>query len=215
MREKERNNLFRFSLYQEKVLLCEKSFSADMYNPFTRYSIDIRNILPKIIVNFQKILSKREYKTSFSVGRKNIKDDTSRVYYDSYNDYLKFIENSPKRISNHLEYNPKIYKQEIDGRVIKGVECKIGLYINDKTIVERTFYVNEFNPISRWSVEILNKFSEVMDVLTDKIKNDDITNMWDDYDLINIKRFSISQIREFSPYKRAEILKSIQNYKNK
>ena len=54
MSEKEYNNVFRFSLYQENVLLCEKMFDANQFNPFTRYSIDIRDILPKAITKLQK-----------------------------------------------------------------------------------------------------------------------------------------------------------------
>jgi len=36
MSEKEFNNEFRFSLYQGNVLLGEKVFDADKFNPFTR-----------------------------------------------------------------------------------------------------------------------------------------------------------------------------------
>jgi hypothetical protein len=35
MSEKEYNNTFRFALYQDKILLCEKIFDADKFNPFT------------------------------------------------------------------------------------------------------------------------------------------------------------------------------------
>jgi hypothetical protein len=58
MSEKEYSNEFRFSLHQENVLLCEKVFNADQFNPFTRYSIDIRDILPRGITKLQKVLSK-------------------------------------------------------------------------------------------------------------------------------------------------------------
>ena len=57
MDKKEYNNVFRFSLFQGDVLLCEKMFNADKFNPFTRYSIDIRDILPRAITRLQKTLS--------------------------------------------------------------------------------------------------------------------------------------------------------------
>ena len=58
MSNNKHNNVFRFSLYQEDVLLSEKIFDADQFNPFTRYSINIRNILPRTITRLQKIASK-------------------------------------------------------------------------------------------------------------------------------------------------------------
>ena len=177
MSEKENNNEFRFSLYQENILLCEKTFNADKFNPFTRYSIDIRDILPRAITKLQKILSKRNY----------------YVISD--------------KIDTH--YNPKPIIQQIEEKTIKGVECKIGFYINSNPIVERLFYVDGFNPMARWSFDLTDVVIEIADTIFDKIKKNDIKNMWDDYDLINLGGLSINQIRELSMSKREEILNKI------
>jgi len=108
-----------------------------------------------------------------------------------------------------MRYNPQPIVQQIEEKVIRGVECKIGFYINDKTIVERLFYVDGFNPVARWSVDLIDTVVEVGNTIFNHIKRDDIDNMWDDYDLINIKGLSINQIRELPPAKREEMLRKL------
>ncbi len=114
MSEKEYSNVFRFSLYQENVLLGEKIFDADQFNPFTRYSIDIREILPKSITKLQKVLSKRSYTTEFSEN------------LDFYKYNQKMIGLYPQEYRKEMYYNPQSIVQQIEEKVIKGVECKIG-----------------------------------------------------------------------------------------
>ena len=201
------NNVFRFSLYQEKVLLGEKIFDADQFNPFTRYSIDIRDILPRAITKLQKILSKRNYdfRSVFDV----VNTDASTKENDLYQYHQAMIDAYPEEYRESMKYNPQSIVQQIEEKTIKGVECKIGFYINDKPIVERLFYVDGFNPDSRWSVDVTYAVVEIADTIFKHIKRNDIKNMWDDYDLINIKGLSINQIRELSPIKRDEMLRKI------
>jgi len=197
MYEKEYNNMFKFSLHQEDVLLCEKVFDADQFNPFTRYSIDIREILPRAITKLQKTLSKKSYYTQ-------VDED-----FDLYQYHQKMVNLYIPEYRGFMRYNPQQVVQQIDNKVIRGVENKIGFYINDKPIVERTFYVDGFNPIARWSFDIVDAVSDISDAIYDQIKKIDIKNMWDDYDLINVYGYSISQIREFSPAKREDLLRKI------
>lgn len=197
----EKNNTFKFSLYQEDVLLCEKNFNADNFNPHTRYSIDIRNILPKAITSLQKILSRRKYTYTIDIG-----NDKS---YDLYQMYLDVYKSYPNYMKRDMKYNPKSIQQEFDKKIIKGVECKIGLYINNKPIVERTFYVNNFNPSARWSIELINTVIYIADMINEQIRHDDVKYMWDNYDLINIKGFTIDQIMKLSNNRRQDVLKSI------
>lgn len=200
MNEKEYNNVFRFSLYQGEVLLGEKVFDADLFNPFTRYSIDIREILPRAITTLQKVLSKRNYETQ-------INEDL----FDAYRYHQKMISLYPQEWRKEMYYNPQPIIQQIEDKTIKGVECKIGFYINDKPIVERIFYVDGFNPVARWSLDLINVVVMIADTIFNHIKKNDIKNMWDDYDLINIKGLSINQIREFSPAKREEMLRRLRH----
>jgi hypothetical protein len=210
MNEKEYSNVFKFSLYQGDVLLGEKIFDADQFNPFTRYSIDIRDILPKAITKLQKTLSKKSYDVIFETGRKDTTISNSiNNFYNLYQYHQAVLHSFPKELWNYLQYNPQSMIQQIEEKVIKGVECKIGFYINDNPIVERLFYVDGFNPVARWSIDLVYAVIDITDLIFDKIKKSDIKNMWDDYDLINYKGFSINQIREFSQTKREDLLRKI------
>jgi hypothetical protein len=211
MDEKGYSNVFKFSLYQKDILLCEKAFDADQFNPFTRYAIDIRDILPKAITRLQKTLSKKSYDVIFEVGREDINNaDSSNYSYNLYHHYQSIIHTPIGRIGY---YNPQSIVQHIEEKVIRGVECKIGFYINNKPIVERLFYVDGFNPVARWSFDVYYTVVEIADQIFEKIKKRDIQNMWDDYMLINYKGYSISQIREFSSAKREDLLRKL-NHRN-
>lgn len=201
MNEKEYSNVFRFSLYQENMLLGEAIFDADQFNPFTRYSIDIRDILPRAITRIQKTLSRRSYEVVAEVG-----EDKS---YDLFAYRQKMIGSYAKRYRNTMRYNPQSVVQQIENKTIRGVPCKIGFYINENPIVEREFYVDGFNPVALVSVDIVQVVTEITNTIQEKIKKDDIGNMWDDYDLINYRGLSINQIRELHPAKRAEMLRRL------
>jgi hypothetical protein len=210
MSEKEYNNTFRFALYQGKILLCEKIFDADKFNPFTRYSIDIRDILPRAITKLQKILSKKKYDILLDGGRIDPNNQESdRNIYDLYHYTQNIIESYPQHIRNDLRYNPQPIVQQIEEKTIRGVECKIGFYINENPIVERLFYVDGFNPVARYSIDVVEAVIEITGTIRQKILSSDEKNMWDDYDLINIRGLSINQIRELSPSKREEMLRKI------
>lgn len=212
MSEKEHNNQFRFSLTQEDNLLCERIFDANQFNPFTRNSIDVREILPKIITNFQKVLSNQDYYTELETGRIDTTKRNSKNYsYNLYDEYLKILESYPIEYQKSMKYNPKSQTIEIEDRVIRGVECKIGLYINENPIVERIFYVNGYNTIAKWSVDLLYTFELSVNTIIDKIRMDDVNNIWDDYDLINYRGFTLSQIRELPISKRRNILKYLRS----
>jgi hypothetical protein len=214
MSEKEyNNNTFRFALYQGKILLCEKIFDADKFNPFTRYSIDIRDILPRAITKLQKTLSKKKYDIMYDAGRVNpndkVSEDPERVIYDLFHYNQNIIESYPQHMRCDLRYNPQPIVQQIEEKTIRGVECKIGFYINENPIVERLFYVDGFNPVARYSIDVVDAVVEIAGSIRSKIILNDQKNMWDDYDLINIRGLSINQVRELSPSKREEMLRKI------
>ena len=225
MNEKEQSNVFRFSLNQGKVvngefesevLLCEAMFDADKFNPFTRYSIDVRDILPKAITRIQKTLSRRGYDVIAEIGRTDTGDENSEMQvYDLYGYQQKLIKQYPRLWRNGMRYDPESITQQVEDRVngglktIRGVPCKIGLYINDNPIVERDFFVDGFNPVARQSLDIKHVVTDIAETIEAKIKKNDIRNMWDDYDLINYRGLSINQIRELHPAKRAEMLRRL------
>lgn len=195
------NNQFRFSLYQEEVLLGEKVFDADIFNPFTRYSIDVRAILPQTITRLQKLLSRKKYDVVFDVG--------GDKEYNLLQIARNIINSYPDKVRRSMIYNPKPAKHYIDDKIIRGVECKIGLYINNNPIVERMFYVDGFNPVVRYSVDVIDEVVWTTELILEHIKKVDIKNTWDDYDLINKRGLSITQIRELSSDKRAYLIRSI------
>lgn len=197
MNEKEFNNEFRFSLYQGDVLLGERIFDADQFSPFTRNFIDIRQILPRAITKLQKVLSKRNYQTESSDG------------FDLFQYHQKMISLYPQDWRGGMRYSPQPIVQQIEDKIIRGVECKIGFYINNKTIVERMFYVDGFNPVARWSVDLIDTVTEISDTISNHIRKNDINNMWNDYDLINKMGMTINQIRELHPAKRDEMLRKL------
>jgi hypothetical protein len=223
MNEKEHSNVFRFSLNQGKIvggefvseaLLCEAMFDADKFNPFTRYSIDVRDILPKAITRLQKTLSRRGYDVIAEVGRLDTSvEDSEMQVYDLYGYQQKLINLYPKAWRYGMRYNPESVVQEVEHRgerkTIRGVPCRIGLYINDNPIVEREFFVDGFNPVAKQSLDIKHVVTDIRDNIEIKIKKNDIRNMWDDYDLINYRGLSINQIRELHPAKRAEMLRRL------
>lgn len=161
MTYKEVSNTFKFSLTQEDVLFCEKIFDADLYSPYTRYSVDIRDVLPKIINRLQVALSRKDYSTVLEVGGGK-----------SY-DLGKYSEPP----YTYDKYEPKFNVIEIGERTIKGVEFKIGLYINENPIVERIFYVDGFNPESKNSVDILYEVINITIMIEEIIKKMDIMNL--------------------------------------
>ena len=214
MNEKEYSNVFRLALHQGKVvdgnfqsevLLCEAMFDADKFNPFTRYSIDVRDILPRAITRLQKTLSRRGYDVTAEVG----KVDGEMQVYDLYGYQQQMINLYPKEWRNGMRYNPQAVVQQIGEKTIRGVPCKIGLYINENPIVEREFYVDGFNPVAKQSLDIKEAVVDIAEIIEAKIKRNDIRNMWDDYDLINYRGLSINQIRELHPAKRAEMLRRL------
>lgn len=206
-KEKEFVNVFRFALYQGDVLLCEKMFDADEFNPFTRYSIDIRDILPRSITKLQKTLSRRSYDVIAEAGKED--GSGEEVTYNLLQYHQKMINLYPREWRNQMRYNPSVIVQHIEEKTIRGVECKMGLYINDNPIVERLFYVDGFNPVARQSLDIMYAVTDIADTIKNKIKRSDIKNMWDDYDLINYRGMTINQIRELPIGKREYILRGL------
>ena len=201
MIEKTHVNNFIFRLYQGKHTLVEKTFSADAFNPFTRYSVDIRSIIPSINQRLQRILSKKNLTYSVKYG------DTEYNFLDYYI-YQYSLEKKP--VGNKLE-KPPFITQTINNKVIKGIECKFGLYINKNPIVERDFYVDGYNPSARFSVELPRTVDDICSDIFNSLVKADIYNMWDDYALIKTYGIYAQQIRELTFNKRKEFINYLNN----
>lgn len=172
--------IFKFSLHQGKTLLCEKAIDPMDFSPDARYPINIRNILPKAISLLQKVLSKRYYETIAYVG--------NEYYYDLFGENNAIINSFPSDIKRDLIYNPEYetfsYFDTIinEEKIVKGVPCTIGFYANDKPIVERVFYVNGFNPVARYSIDIVDAVSSITDEIYAHLKNIDMDFITKEYE---------------------------------
>jgi len=154
----------------------KKIFDGNVFSPYVRYSVDIRDILPKIITRLQKLLSKQQYSHIYYVGKDSINSE-NLTHYDFLNYNNHIINSFPKKQREELKYQPKPIILHIEDKIIKGVECKIGLYVNDNPIVERLFYVDRFNPDVRWSVDIVECVVDITNQIFEKMKMCDIINM--------------------------------------
>lgn len=193
-------NNFKFGLYQEDKLIVEKKFSADNYNPNTRYSVNIRHMIPSIVSDLQGVLSS-----------KNLTFDYwGYDFLKHYNDQVDLYSYEIKR---ELRKRPKESEQIINGRKIIGVRFKFGLYINENTIVERYFYVNNYNPDSINSVDIYSSVEYIVYKIDEMLVEIDKRHIWEDYDLINKRNLPIHVIRDLHPKRREELLNSIYSKK--
>lgn len=185
-------NNFKFGVYQDKKVLVERIFSADQLNPFTRYSVDIRVLIPDILEQLVDVFQR---------------DDVSFSYlnYDFKNFNESEINKYEKNVRSDFKYNPKTNK-------FGSVDLNFGLYINDKPIVEREFYVKEFNPEVIHSIDLINLITFICEDIIEHLKLKDVRHMWEDYDIINHYNYNIQQVRSIPENKRRSMLKKIRSF---
>lgn len=182
------NNKFKLGLYLGEESVCELDFDADSYNPYVRYSVDIRNELNNILKGFKYILSnKNTDKEDF----KYLNIDTLSYFNDELNKY-------DNNIKNYFVFRPT-----------KNVEMKFGLYINDNTVVERVFNVSKLNYDVLQSFSLIDHMKNIKLLIENKLRDKDIDLLWEDYDLINTYNMNIQQIREMDERKRKSLLYKI------
>ena len=200
MADRNHENIFKFSIYQGRTVLSERIFSADSFNPVIRYSVDIRSIIPEIIQRLQMTLSRRNL--SFNKIGEN-----AHVNYNFLKEYQDVCYNFNVRADKLRK--PYYIKKEINGKMIKGTECRFGLYINNNPIVERDFPVDQYNPAVRFSYEIIEVNRDLVDYIQSFLRETDVSHMWDDYGLIHTYGIYINQIRELNFKRRRELIDNI------
>lgn len=199
---------YTFKVLQSDEVIIERSFPASNFNPLTRYSVNIRKIIPSISNRLQSVLSS------------NTSDlDTNDYGYDLVGEYVKSYECFSKNFSHSKLKKPNDVSVDIDytnasgeaiKKVITGVPFKFGLYIDDnKPIVERDFYVRNYNPRSRFSFDLYHLISEIVDEIYEYLIKKDIKNTWDDFSIINQFGYNIQDIIEMSEQKRSMLIKKL------
>lgn len=196
LNNKSNSNTFKFGIYQEKTVIGERIFSADYFNPATRYDVNIRDMIQSIASRLQKTLSKKR------VDGKFCGVDTYKLYKDAINSY-------PTEFRNSLVKQPEVSTQKIGDWTVSGVECKFGLYINNHPIVERKFNVTNYNVEMLQSLDIYYLITEICDEIFEMLKEVDKKHMLDDSDLMRKFHMSIHQIRELPKNKRNELIRRL------
>lgn len=193
-------NHFKFGVYVNDQMINERIFSGDNYNQVVKYQIDLRPIINDIQKQIKRVLSSNSLNYKFN----------------EYNTLKYFKDNNSIGYNNidNIEESEITIKRKIDGKInnktYKGVEVKIGFYLNTNPIFERSVYVTNYNPKARFSTEFHETVYDIVDTIQDKIKQDDINFMWEDFELMNNYNFNhISQIRELPKEERYRLLKKI------
>jgi hypothetical protein len=182
-------NTFKFGIYLGEEPINERVFSGDDFNQVTMYQIDVRKIIGSIQRKIQSTLS----------------DSNPTNILNGYNVLDYFFKNNKNYGYDTLKI-PEEKTLVFNDKTYKGVEVKIGFYLNDNTIFERFVYINRYNPKCRFSYELYETVSNIVSDIKNKIKKDDIKQMWDDFDLINSYNLHISQVRELSKEDRSKLL---------
>jgi hypothetical protein len=202
--EKKMENNFKFGVYLRNEKIYERIFSADIYNPVVRYSVDIRDKIPTIISNLQAQLSMNSSNINFNHIPDTESDGFEFETMAYYKHICKINRMQPiKLFVPTVNKDSSLPKSKYQGR---GTEFKFGVYINANPIVERNFYVENYNPETRFSSEFYSLLNDIVDYLCSYLKKSDFNHMWDDYDLINTYDLKIQQVRELSKDKREEFL---------
>lgn len=204
MSERSHENIFKFGIYQAGSPIVERIFSADAFNPVVRYSVDIRDMIPNIISKLQKTLSRRNLDFTYERGYLHKGDNIGNTY-NLLAEYKNILDGKVPGYVNKLT-RPPVVTQQINKKTISGVECKFGLYINNNPIVERNFYVDSYNPGSRFSLDIVETVNDIATDIFENLKINDVKHMWNDYELIHIYGIYIHQIRDLSKDMRAKML---------
>lgn len=196
-----RENHFTFTLMQgDSELFCEKQINANQFSPVTRYSVNLKDVMPRFVYRLQRALSQRAYSTSFDSGGKKV--------YDFLGAYHQTIKGYKPGYRDNMLYQPKAVNTDTK----RGVEFKLTLRMNEHIIMEHEFCVEGFNSVSRYSNDLIEEFNSVIDSIEAKLRKTDIRNMWDDYDIINKYNMNIKQIRSLSLSDRHRLIERI--YRN-
>jgi hypothetical protein len=187
------NNLFKLRLSLEGNFINERVFNADDYNQVTMHQVNLKSIINSIQRKLQTVLTYK-YPTTKMNG------------YELLEHYKNNSDKSRLNIPQHrsIIINDKEYK---------GVEIKMGVYLNDNFIFERDIYVDRYNPNTLFSSELYYTISEIVDDIKQKIKKDDVKRMWEDYDIINKFNLKITQVRDLSKEERRTLLNRLYNAK--
>lgn len=169
-------DFYKLGLYLNDQPIMERIFDANVYNPEVRKGVEIRHMARDLIKMFQNTLQNEKPTFLNGINGKSVIENYERLHEldaKGYDDkltrlsYGRMVEDSKKGI--------KYYEN-------KKEQFKYVLFLNDFHIIERNFVVFNYNPDSRFSIELEETFNEVIDMIKEDIKKKDCDFLWKEYE---------------------------------
>lgn len=184
-----KQSVFKFGVYVNKQIIAERIFTADVYNPPARYSVNLRPLASRIMSDLQYVLRQPNRRLQFLVY---VGKDAEGVekHYDLENYY----------------YNGLVLPKSKEE---PGDDFSFSLKLNDNFIIERNFKVVDFNPKSVYSLNIVERLDEWAEKIQTHIFKADTRLMWEEYELVNRYNISYQDVRNLAPEKRELMLRRI------
>lgn len=163
MSEVNGNDMFKFVLSFNEQPILQRGFSGDVYEQITKGSINLRDRTKEYIYNLKKVLASKDDDLSFELMGYNLLDS-----------YLELLE------LNNIDVNDSLLRISKAGGIRDGYyvndeeNFKFVLYYDNKSIIERNFYVKNYNPNSRFSVDLIDTFDDIVSDIQIVIKEHDI-----------------------------------------
>lgn len=179
---------YKFGLYQGDEIVSERIFDADVYNPANRYKVELRPLNQRIIAEFRNILSTPSQYLTFKYPAGVDANKQRRTY--RINEY-QYLSDHNESLGENFKYALKISDSSKE---------------SDDYIIERNFPVKNFNRQALHSLNVVQKVDDWAFDIQDLIKGKDVSQMWDEYELLNKTQLNISDIRSLSPDAKEELL---------
>lgn len=195
------NTNYKLVLWQGEDVIAETIFDALQYSPAVRLSVDVRGLVKGFISNLQKTLSSKNLQTCISVGN----DKT----YDLEGYFKEQVKRYPLDIQKEFNKIPEVTSQTFDGITISGVECKLGLYINENPVIERVFYVYNYNPAVRYSLDAVHTLDYIKYLIMEHLRKEDLNYMIDNSILLSNYKMTINDIYILPKRERCQLLQKV------
>ncbi len=165
-------DFYRFVLYLNGQIISQTEFPAYVYNQNVRYFVNIKELAPEFIKSLQGVLSSRDENLELTFNGYNL----FKEYQKQLSINKKVVNAFPAPLNKLDRINEEEY---VEGRYTnKGEQFKFILYINENHIIERNFYVKNYNPKSRFSADLVETIYDIVSDIKQHIKKNDDVYMW-------------------------------------
>jgi hypothetical protein len=192
---------FKLKLFigDELDLVYEREFDGGCYYPLAKNEINIKSLLPSMLKSLESLLkTDSEYLNFMCNG------------YDLLKEYKNVLKTVGGNFKSKID-KPKNTIAKIKDFTVSGVKFNLSFFINENLIVERTLYLNEYNPSVRFSADLGELMDGFIYEIKTYIKNIDMSYQWQDYEIYerNFNNFEfLSDIEKISKDYRSKLLTS-------